>query len=297
MPAVSSAFSRFVDSEAMTTTPTSIPPAIAPAQGVYRVGPIGRFYEAILWRRRVATERAFVCRTFQDGAALYEGYQAGQCEQAVTLKDGRSLVHPNRVGLVATLIELWHHRAYTQGLYQPRAGEVVIDAGANVGVFSAFLLRTCPALRMLAIEPAQENLQYLRQNLTTFGGSTADITAAALGPEPGTAHFQISERSLDHRVVDANTANDRTVTVPVVTLEQVLEQAGVDRVALLKLDIESAEYALLDAIPDTTLSRFDRIAIEPHPNLTHRPSTDLIDRLQGQFDVRWYGPIIQAKQR
>jgi FkbM family methyltransferase len=215
----------------------------------------------------------------------------------MTLQDGRPIVHPDRVGLVATLIELWHHRGYTQGLYRPRAGDVVIDAGANVGVFSTFLLRANPSLRVLAIEPAEENLAYLKHNFETFGGRAQDIIAAALGPEPGTAHFQMSERSLDHRVVDTNESSDHVVTVPVVTLDQVLEQAGVDRVALLKLDIESAEYALLDAISDATLSRFDRIAIEPHPKIAGRKDEDLIKRMQGQFDVRWYGPLIQAKRR
>lgn len=281
----------------MTTSATTTPLGVHPSAGVYRVGPLGRFYEAILWRRRVATERAFMSRTFREGAALYEGHRAGEYEQIVTLQDGRPIVHPDRAGLVATLIELWHHRGYTQGLYRPRAGDVVVDAGANVGVFSAFLLRACPAVRILAVEPAQENLTYLKHNLETFGGRGEDITAAALGPEPGTAHFQMSERSLDHRLVEASETSDRDVTVPVVQLEHVLEQAGVDRVSLLKLDIESAEYAMLDSISDATLRRFDRIAIEPHPNLAGRPAEDLIERLQGLFDVRWYGPLIQAKRR
>jgi FkbM family methyltransferase len=269
------------------------------AEDTLRVGAIGRFVEAILWRRRIATERAFVARNFRDGEAVYAAYKRGESHTRVTLADGRDIVHPDRFGLVPTLIELWHHRGYTQGLYRPRHGDVVVDAGANVGVFSAFILRTCPSVRVLPIEPAQENLPYLRENLATFGGDVQDLTAAALGPKAGVAHFQIAERSLDHRVVEnlASASEDRTVRVPVVTLEDVLAKARVDRVALLKLDIESAEYALLDTISDATLARFDRIAIEPHPKIAKRSDADLIRRLQGQFDVRWYGPLLQAKRR
>lgn len=288
----------YVNTEQAQATPSNA--------GTYRVGPVSRFYEAILWRRRVATEQAFVRKTFRDGQALYATYRAGQPIERVVLHDGRKLVHPNRVGLLATLIELWHHRGYTQGLYRPRPNDIVIDAGANVGIFSAYMLRACPQVRVLAIEPEQDNLGHLRQNLQSFGGNPDDITAAALGPEPGTAQFLIAERSLDHRVVTepkqappAQHANDsaRVVDVPVVTLDQVMERAGADRVAMLKLDIESAEYALLDQISDALLSRFDHIAIEPHPNLAGRPAEDLIHRLQGLFDVRWYGPQLQAKRR
>lgn len=281
----------------MTALPGTTPQDPSLAQGVYSVGTLGRFYEAILWRRRVATEHAFVRRTFQDGDALYDAYREGLPAQRAILRDGRALVHPDRLGLVATLIELWHHRGYTQGLYRPRPGDTVVDAGANVGVFTAYLLRACPQLRVLPIEPADENLAYLRQNITSFGGRPQDITAAALGPESGTAHFEIAERSLDHRVIDAPGQTGRVVSVPVVTLEHVLDRAGVEHAALLKLDIESAEYALLDAITDQTLARFERIAIEPHPDLANRPAQDLIDRLQSQFDVRWYGPLLQAKRR
>jgi len=291
----------------MTALPNTAIQAPRPVGGVYRVGTLGRFYEAVLWRRRVATEQAFVRKVFRDGDALYAAYQKAQPIQRAVLRDGRALVHPDRVGLIATLIELWHHRGYTQGLYRPRPGDTVIDAGANVGVFSAYLLRDCPGVRVLAIEPALENIEYLRKNLTTFGGSEQDIIAAALGPEAGEAEFLIAHRSLDHRVISAEASaaastggaalNGNIVRVPVQTLDQIMEQAGVDRVALLKLDIEGGEYALMDGISDELLNRIDRIAIEPHPDLMGRPVEDLIQRLEPLFDVRWYGPLLQARRR
>jgi len=273
----------------------------AAARNTLRPGALGRFYEAVLWRRRVATEQAFVRRCFRDGDPLWRAHVEHQAITEVTLRDGRRLVHPDRIGLIDTLIELWHHRGYTQGLYRPKPGDTVIDAGANVGVFSAYLLRACPSLRMLPIEPAEENFGYLAQNLKAFGGDVQNITAAALGPEPGDAEFMIADRSLDHRVVAADAqSNDpsaRIVKVPVVTLDEVMDKAGVKSVALLKLDIESAEYALLDGLCDKTLRRFERIAIEPHPEIVGRPAKDLIRRISPLFDVRWYGPLIQARRR
>lgn len=286
----------------MTAAPlTAIEPA-APAKLDYRQGVIARFYEGVLWRRRNATERTFVRRTCRDAEALLQAYDHQQPVTKAVLHDGRVLVHPEREGLVATLIELWHHRGYTQGLYQPRSGDVVIDAGANVGLFSAYLLRACPGLRVLPIEPAEENLGFLRQNLAAFDGDTDDITEAALGLEPGEAEFMIAHRSLDHRVVQPDKQiplqkGSRVIKVPVVCLEQVMDNAGVKHVDLLKLDIESAEYALLDGISDDLLKRFDRIAIEPHPAVVNRPAEDLIHRLGSLFEVRWYGPLIQARRR
>lgn len=286
-----------------TAIPASVKPA--PLDDTLRVGTLARFYEAVLWRRRVATQQAFIRRTFRDSDEILQAHDEELPLAKITLRDGRCLMHPDRPGLVDTLVELWHHRGYTQGLYRPKAGDVVVDAGANVGIFSAYLLRSCPTVRVLPIEPSPENLIYLKQNLATFGGNPEDIASTALGPESGEVDLILSERSLDHRVaaIDSDSASIASspsvdcVRVPVQTLEEVLDRAGVESAAFLKLDIEGAEYTLFDGIADATLRRFERIAIEPHPEIAKRPADDLIRRLSGLFDVRWYGPLIQARRR
>ncbi|MEM6393795.1 MAG: FkbM family methyltransferase [Planctomycetota bacterium] len=286
---------------------------------------LNRWHEAVLWRRRVAAQGRFFRRVFRNGCELETAWREHRAATQAVLRDGRVLVHGDRPGLAETLVEVWHHRGYTQGLYRAggagglkrgkmagKQAAVVVDAGANVGVFAADVLRRQPGVRVLAIEPDAENLPALRANLSAFGGSETDIIAGALGPTSGEAVLVRSERSLDHRVafddvdvaehrdqgpgraVGADGGSDR---VEVVTLEGVMERAGVDRVALLKLDIEGAEYALLDAVSDAVLRRCERIAIEPHPRLTGRSVGELVERLEGLFEVRAYGPLLQARRR
>jgi hypothetical protein len=74
-----------------------------------------------------------------------------------------------------------------------------------------------------------------------------------------------------------------TVTVRTITLETLFREQAIDRVGLLKLDVEGAEYAILEKmLRDRTLRRINHLFIEWHwakiavPESTHRA---LVDRL------------------
>ena len=76
---------------------------------------------------------AYLLRTFRNGVQLSRCDRSGMpCGLAVTW-GGRRIVHPaNRGGLVGTLLEVWYEDCYLGDFYQPRPGDVVIDAGGHV---------------------------------------------------------------------------------------------------------------------------------------------------------------------
>ena len=108
------------------------------------------------------------------------------CDTAV-LWDGTRITHPpGRGGLVEIVVELWLEQPYTRGgFYRPADGDVIVDAGANIGLFSIWASRQSRRCRVIALEPFPENFAYLEANLRAAGLGLERVypQRIALGPE------------------------------------------------------------------------------------------------------------------
>ena len=148
---------------------------------------------------------------FRNGATLVRQMRASEpCAEAV-LWDGTRIAHPaGREGLLEALQEIWIERIYTDGFYRPANGDVIVDAGANVGVFSIYVARQNRNCRVLALEPFAENFGYLQDNVARAGLGNVTCHEMALGGSFGQAQMQpVGTRSLDHVLV----ANQAAVAV------------------------------------------------------------------------------------
>lgn len=215
---------------------------------------------------------AFLAGNFRNSWDLIRSYRSGSPCPEVVLWNGTRLSHPaGRGGLVGTILELWHEECYTsEGFYRPVAGDVILDVGAHVGLFSCWVVRQQPALRVFAVEPFSENYRCLLDNLTAVGAHQVTARQWAIGS--GGGHGVVcaaTRRSIDHRLVSA-TEGERDA-VPVKSLSDLVNLTGSDRVAFLKMDVEGAEYDAFAEADESTLARIDRIALEYHDNL--RPGT------------------------
>lgn len=128
---------------------------------------------------------------------------------------------------------------------------VFIDGGANVGMYSLFVIslgrRLSRLVKVVAIEPDPTNLGRLRDNLAASAAHEATIAANALGAARGTARL-LSEQANRGEV---RVSDQGTVEVPMLPLLDVLQAAGVDHVDVLKLDIEGHELPVLECFFDT----------------------------------------------
>jgi len=155
------------------------------------------------------------------------------------------------------------YEVFVKGIYDgllPIApGGTVVDLGANIGLASAYLLSTDSGLRVIAVEPEEENLDLLRRNLA---GSNAEIHAIAIAPVSGDVTLELATSST-HRISCDAEPRPGGRRVPALSLDDFAEHAGIDRVAALKVDIEGGEEALFGR-PWELLSRTDKLVIEVH---------------------------------
>jgi FkbM family methyltransferase len=221
----------------------------------------------------------YLWRTFRNGGAMirrlrHGGLLAdGEPLPEALVRDGTRVVHPaGSAGLLGSLIEIWYEGCYDPpGFYRPKAGEVVVDVGANVGVFSLWLLRRAEGTRVVAIEPTPDGFACLERNLASYvaGGRAVVHRLAAAA---GRGHVRIERptgRSIDVRTAAASA--DEPERIEALPLADLLALAGAAEVALLKVDIEGAERELFATASAADLRRCRRIALEYHDNL--RPGT------------------------
>src|SRR5262245_29826940 len=218
-----------------------------------------RVADGLLWRWWFLRRYWYLLRTFRNGPELVRAaHTKGECARAV-LRDGTTLRHPpGRLGFANTILEIWYDRSYTPpGFYAPADGDVVIDAGANVGLFSVFVARQNPRCRVVAVEPVAENFTALQENVQASRLANVAAHQVALGATCGEGSMvAVGARSLDHRL--AVGAEGAGPAVRVVSLAGLLDLAGAPRVALLKVDIEGAEYDAFAHAQPGHLARGDR---------------------------------------
>ncbi len=126
-----------------------------------------------------------------------------------------------------------------------RPGDVFVDGGANVGLFSLVAATAVgPTGRVLACEPAPGTMALLKANAEENRFSTLELHEVALSDRPGRARFTVFEAGSGFASFAPQDAAGRHVDVVVTTLDALT--ANLDsRVAVVKLDIEGAEAKAL----------------------------------------------------
>lgn len=140
------------------------------------------------------------------------------------------------------------------------AGATFVDGGANDGIYSLFAARRVgPSGTVIAIEPSSREHGRLLENIRINKAPIVPLRAA-LGRQPGEATLAIAESGHEGQNTIGETVSNPFVhttaheRVPMITLDQLKRERGLDRIDAIKLDVEGSEIdALLGA--QTTISR------------------------------------------
>ncbi len=160
------------------------------------------------------------------------------------------------------------HELYIDGIYDrdpsftPLPGWVVLDLGANAGIFAVQQARR--GARVYSFEPNPDC--YRRLSETVVRNQLQDsitVVNKAVGSRAGRARLVVGTSTLGGHLVGADDYAEASVTVDVASLDDLTEALDVGRFDLLKIDVEGSESDVLEGA-QRTLPHVDRIVLEYH---------------------------------
>lgn len=166
------------------------------------------------------------------------------------------------------LYEVWKLKEYETEYFVIRPGDVIIDIGAHIGTFSVWAAQKAASGHVFAFEPDPENYALLEENKHLNHLTNLHIVNSAVSEVRGQAMLFTSDyHNMTHSFFEEGT-RDNTL-VDTISLADILQEYGLERVQYLKIDAEGAEYQIILKTPASVLQRIDKIFIEYHDYLNH----------------------------
>jgi len=240
--------------------------------------------------------------------------------EMVPLPDGSLIEVINGYEASFVIQEIFQDGAYPLDSITSSAPPVIIDVGANIGIFVRYALSQHPGARVFAFEPAPQVFELLSRNTAPF---SAQVVAERCGisDAPSTAEFTYypnysllsgfkAEREEDamllRRGISAQlSANPRlagrvterhvnaladgklegavTIECPLNTLSHFISLHKLERVDFLKIDAERCELPILRGIQEEHWPLIQCVCMELHESSADDPTTqDVRSILEGQ---------------
>ena len=155
-------------------------------------------------------------------------------------------------------------KIYGTGEQDVKPGDVVLDCGANIGVFTRPALEKGARL-VVSIEPAPENIESLKRNFQ------AEIAAGkVIVVEKGVwdkDDVLLLKRDPHNTAADSFVMlkdGSQGVKVPLTTIDKLVAELKLDRVDYIKMDIEGAEQRALTGASQTIGRYHPRLSISAY---------------------------------
>jgi FkbM family methyltransferase len=153
------------------------------------------------------------------------------------------------------------NKIYGEGIWGIQKGDVVLDAGANIGVYTREALDE-GASKVIAIEPGPENVECLRRN---FKRETEEgrVVIEALGvwdkDDVLPLYMDPENSGADSFVIHGS--NDKVVNIPLTSIDKLVAQLQLPRVDFIKMDIKGATAKALMGGKGILMSSRPRLAL------------------------------------
>ena len=170
-----------------------------------------------------------------------------------------------------------------------------VDVGANVGVYSLFVGNLAGGdARILAIEPQQEMLDRLRENIA-LNGLNVQVAPVGVSDHDGVIEFAVDTNNFGYTSLNTDRKGRgarRIVRMPVRRLIDLVREAGFTRIDALKADIEGAEdLALLPFMEEAPPSLWPALFIIERNGGEWRRDCAAFLKQRGYRQVPMYGNL------
>jgi FkbM family methyltransferase len=165
-----------------------------------------------------------------------------------------------------TYQEIYNRQDYIKGDCTISPGDVVVDCGGNIGLFSAFAI-DMGASRVLSFEPFPANVELNKKN-----NPSVEIFENAVSNKSGEVIELLYTHTGNggHTVVSSEFDREpghyehKNIYVKTITLDDIIAENFIDHIDFLKVDTEGSELAIFEGLSDDNLRKIKSIALEYH---------------------------------
>lgn len=229
------------------------------------------------------------------------------------LPNGLEIVHLNQYETDYVYEEIFRDQTYLRHGVHLNDGDTVIDIGANIGLFSLFVMSRCENPRIYAFEPSPVVYDLLKANCEAYGpeirtfncgvsdtAKTAKFTFYEKSSVFSGFHSDVSEdkeaisavvrnvltrnapagyNSLENSVTEltAERLRHQTYRSQLISVSDIIRENQIKKINLLKIDAEKSELEIINGIEDAHWPLIDQLVIEVHDHT--RAAVDLIEGL------------------
>lgn len=167
----------------------------------------------------------------------------------------------------------------------------VLDCGANIGLSARYFKHAYPQATIISIEPDRQNFEMLTANMR--GLPDCHQVLAAVWPEDGAV--ELERDGLRHSAFRVRAG--KSGEIEALSIPTIMDRFGLERIGLLKIDIEGAEKELFSAKDLSWLDRVDRLAVELH-DLFKPGCGDAFFKAMSRtaWTYRFYGEVVYCER-
>ena len=156
----------------------------------------------------------------------------------------------------------------------------ILDLGAHIGLFSLYASVLNPLVKILTFEPEENNFGSLKKNFKLNKINNVIAKNVAVSSKEGEVVLNLSEDSHNHSLVQVDDYFIGEKKVQCTTLEKIFEKNRVEKCTLIKMDVEGAEFDILENLPSEIFSKIQNFYIEYHEYSSEMNPQKLIQILQ-----------------
>lgn len=162
--------------------------------------------------------------------------------------------------------EIYTRQDYFKGDCTILPGDIVVDCGGNIGVFTSFAL-DMGASRVFSFEPYPNNYELNKKNnpnaqiFDLAVSNKSDDTLELLYTHTGNGGHSIIDTEFDRT---PGHFQHKNIFVKTISLDDIISKNFIDHIDFLKIDTEGAELKILEGLSDENLNKIRCISLEYH---------------------------------
>jgi FkbM family methyltransferase len=138
--------------------------------------------------------------------------------------------------------------------------KVIIDGGANIGLFTVFIKNKFPDSKVISIEPDKENFEILKKNVSGYENIFCENRGLWKTETNLKVYDKLDRGKWGMMVEETSEEGD----VKALSINSIMDKHSINKIDILKLDIETSEKNLFSGDYQNWLSKTRMVIIELH---------------------------------